>query len=102
MSFPADNPVVYVLPRKDGVYKIGCTVNLHKRYQAKRTRDVAVAVLECSNHVLLESEIHRFFANQRADPYMEHFRLSPKDLETLKNMGCSKECPACKSRKWGK
>ena len=65
-----------------GIYKIGCTVELKRRYIAKRDRDAVIATLpvpEGENMYEFERAIHNRFAHCR-EGRAEHFRLSPEDL----------------------
>jgi len=91
----------YVDYRWDDIYKIGATGDLMRRYQAKRSRD-GLKIMECDRPMGFERELHGFLAFSRIDLKNEQFHMSPEEALFVSMLMCSDQCPACKSRRWGK
>ena len=79
--------VVYIMSDFHGMYKIGCTSDLNRRYDSKATRKKIVAIVPVPygmNMYEAERQIHRLFANKRKGQ-AEAFDLTPEDIERCKS-----------------
>lgn len=72
---------VYVISHKAGVYKIGFTSDLRKRFS--KTPKVVVATIPSPNPHLNEKMLHKLFSAARTGR-AEYFKLTDADLGTIK------------------
>lgn len=73
--------VVYIIKYSNGLYKIGRTENLKKRFS--KSPSVVIAKIDAPNPDVNERSMHRLFGAVRTGQ-AETFKLTESDLETIK------------------
>jgi hypothetical protein len=87
------NNFVYVLSNESmpGVYKIGKTLNIRERLRnldstSTPTPFKVELLLQCENHDLVESKMHKIFNNLRIRANREFFKVDLASLEEALNL----------------
>jgi predicted GIY-YIG superfamily endonuclease len=81
--------VVYVLRKAEGVYKIGCTRSLKRRWPNKSKREAVVCTIAVPTGMLMveaERTVHHLMRERRLSYPKEDFALTESDIETLKRL----------------
>ena len=75
---------VYVIYVGDGLYKIGKTADLERRFNELREERL-VRLINADNITKLESKIQKRFSNKRQTHSQELFRLNDQDILYIHN-----------------
>lgn len=76
---------IYVIYVGDGLYKIGKTGNLERRFN-ELGEERLVRLIRADNITRLEGQLHRYFSNKRVTPSQELFKLNDSDILYIHNL----------------